>query len=174
MGVCLCVSEDCPAGLFTVVSLIPRLLEVCNVSIHTAFPLSPSFSFCLYPSLYPSYHPAHEVKQGKECRKGEMQTRRMPLHSAQAATCLKLYITVAGYWLQRAFSHSKHRLLSNKTVNCCCCWWCTQRSSRGIFFSRVNFLCWLLFRYLYHARVTAVTLKRSPVIQPKVQVTEYS
>ena len=35
------------------------------------------------------------------------------------------------------------------------------RSSRRIFFSRVNFLYWLLFRYQFHPRVTAVTHKRS-------------
>ena len=31
---------------------------------------------------------------------------------------------------------------------------------REIFFSRVNFLCWLLFRYPFHPRVTAVARKR--------------
>ena len=36
------------------------------------------------------------------------------------------------------------------------CW-----SSGRIFFSRVDFLCWLLFRYLFHPRVTAVACKRS-------------
>ena len=35
------------------------------------------------------------------------------------------------------------------------------RSGGRIFFSRVNFLCWLLFRYLFHPRVTAVARKRS-------------
>ena len=35
------------------------------------------------------------------------------------------------------------------------------RSGRRIFFSRVNFLCWLLFRYLFHPCVTAVAHKRS-------------
>ena len=30
-----------------------------------------------------------------------------------------------------------------------------------IFFSRVDFLCWLLFRYLFHPRVTTVARKRS-------------
>ena len=30
-----------------------------------------------------------------------------------------------------------------------------------IFFSRVDFLCWLLFRYPFHPRVTAVARKRS-------------
>ena len=36
------------------------------------------------------------------------------------------------------------------------CW-----SSVRIFFSRVNFLCWLSFRYLFHPRVTTVACKRS-------------
>ena len=34
------------------------------------------------------------------------------------------------------------------------------RSGRRIFFSRVNFLCWLLFRYPFHPCVTAVAGKR--------------
>ena len=34
------------------------------------------------------------------------------------------------------------------------------RSGGRIFFSRVNFLCWLLFRYPFHPRVTAVACKR--------------
>ena len=34
------------------------------------------------------------------------------------------------------------------------------RSGGRIFFSRVNFLCWLLFRYPFHPRVTAVARKR--------------
>ena len=33
------------------------------------------------------------------------------------------------------------------------------RSSGRILFSRVNFLCWLLFRYPFHPRVTAVARK---------------
>ena len=35
------------------------------------------------------------------------------------------------------------------------------RSGRRIFFSRVNFLCWLLFRYPFYARVTAIAHERS-------------
>ena len=35
------------------------------------------------------------------------------------------------------------------------------RSGGRIFFSRVDFLCWLLFRYPFHPRVTAVARKRS-------------
>ena len=34
------------------------------------------------------------------------------------------------------------------------------RSGGRIFFSRVNFLCWLLFRYPFHPSVTAVARKR--------------
>jgi len=36
-----------------------------------------------------------------------------------------------------------------------------HRSGGRIFFSRVNFLCWLLFRHPLHPRVTAVARKRS-------------
>ena len=50
----------------------------------SSFPIFPFLSV----SVSLSSHPAHEVKQGEECRKGELQTRRMPLHSAQPATCL--------------------------------------------------------------------------------------
>ena len=35
-----------------------------------------------------------------------------------------------------------------------------RRSGGRIFFSRVNFLCWLLFWYPFHPRVTAVARKR--------------
>ena len=40
--------------------------------------------------------------------------------------------------------------------------WSKGRGFSGgrIFFSRVNFLCWLLFRYPFHPRVTAVARKR--------------
>ena len=37
----------------------------------------------------------------------------------------------------------------------------SQQESRRIFFSTVNFLCWLLFQYQFHSRVTAVACKRS-------------
>ena len=43
-----------------------------------------------------------------------------------------------------------------------------------IFFSRVNFLCWLLFWYPFHPRVTTVARKKILVILPKVQVAGYS
>ena len=36
------------------------------------------------------------------------------------------------------------------------CW-----NGRRIFFSRVDFLCWLLFRYPFHPRVTTVARKKS-------------
>ena len=36
-----------------------------------------------------------------------------------------------------------------------------NRNGRRMFFSRVNFLCWLLFRYPFHPHVTAVARKRS-------------
>ena len=36
-----------------------------------------------------------------------------------------------------------------------------SRSGGRFFFSRVSFLCWFLFRYVFHPRVTAVARKRS-------------
>ena len=35
------------------------------------------------------------------------------------------------------------------------------RSGQRIFFSRVNYLCWLLFWYLFHPRMTAAACERS-------------
>ena len=43
----------------------------------------------------------------------------------------------------------------------------TGRSSGRIFISRVNFLCWLLFRYPFHPRVTTVARKRSRLFRQK-------
>ena len=43
-----------------------------------------------------------------------------------------------------------------------------------IFFSRVDFLCWLLFRYPFHPRVTTVARKKSRSFCQKVQVAGYS
>ena len=48
------------------------------------------------------------------------------------------------------------------------------RSGGRIFFSRVDFLCWLLFQYLFHPCVTAVAHKRSRSFCPKAQVAGYS
>ena len=47
------------------------------------------------------------------------------------------------------------------------------RSGGRIFFSRVDYLCWLLFRYPFHPRVTAVARKRSRSFC-QVQVAGYS
>ena len=52
-------------------------------------------------------------------------------------------------WLER-------RTRDRKVAHSNPCW-----SGGGIFFSRVNFLCWLLFRYPFHPRVTAVAHKRT-------------
>ena len=51
-------------------------------------------------------------------------------------------------WLER-------RTRDRKVAGSNPCW-----SGGRIFFSRVNFLCWLLFRYPFHPRVTAVARKR--------------
>ena len=63
-------------------------------------------------------------------------------------TLLLAWIAGIAQWLER-------RTRDRKVVGLNPCW-----SSGRIFFSRLNFLCWLLFRYLFHPRVTAVARKR--------------
>ena len=50
----------------------------------------------------------------------------------------------------------EHRTRDRKVAGSNPCW-----SGGRIFFSRVNFLCWLLFLYPFHPHVTAVARKRS-------------
>ena len=49
----------------------------------------------------------------------------------------------------------KYRTRDRKVLGSNPCW-----SGGSFFFSRVDFLCWLLFRYPFHPRVTAVACKR--------------
>ena len=67
------------------------------------------------------------------------------IHSCLACgeTCL-----LCCQWLE-------HRTRDRKVVGLNPCW-----SGGRIFFSRVNFLCWLLFGYPFHPHVTAVARKR--------------
>ena len=63
-------------------------------------------------------------------------------------------------------SHCKCSLWIAQLLECWTCDWKVAgsnpcRSGGRTFFSRVDFLCWLLFRYLFHPRVTAVARKRS-------------
>ena len=62
---------------------------------------------------------------------------------------VRVIIIIIAQWLER-------RTRVRKVAGSNPCW-----SGGRIFFSRVNFLCWLLFRYLFHPRVTAVARKRS-------------
>ena len=50
----------------------------------------------------------------------------------------------------------EHRTRDWKAVGSNPCW-----NGGRIFFSRVDFLCWLLFRYPFHPRVTTVARKKS-------------
>ena len=50
----------------------------------------------------------------------------------------------------------EHRTRDWKVAGSNPCW-----NGGRIFFSRVDFLCWLLFRYPFHPRVTAVARKKS-------------
>ena len=59
--------------------------------------------------------------------------------------------TIAGiaHWLER---QTRDRKVPGSS---------SGRSGGRIFFSRINFLCWLLFQYAFHHPVTAVARKRS-------------
>ena len=84
-------------------------------------------------------------------------------HVSINLSLLARYIPGAGIaqWLER-------RTRDWKVAGSNPCW-----NGGRIFFSRVDFLCWLLFRYPFHPRVTTVARKKIPVILPKVQVAGY-
>ena len=63
--------------------------------------------------------------------------------------CNGLYGAGIAQWLE-------HRTRDWKVAGSNPCW-----NGGRIFFSRVDFLCWLLFRYPFHPRVTAVARKKS-------------
>ena len=63
----------------------------------------------------------------------------------------------------------EHRTRDWKVAGSNPCW-----NGGRIFFSRVDFLCWLLFRYPFHPRVTTVARKKSRSFCQKVQVSGYS
>ena len=76
-----------------------------------------------------------------------------PLHWQIEIETIKLPFPDGGagmaQWLE-------HRTRDWKVAGSNPCW-----NGGRIFFSRVDFLCWLLFRYPFHPRVTAVARKKS-------------
>ena len=63
----------------------------------------------------------------------------------------------------------EHRTRDWKVLGSNPCW-----NGGRILFSRVDFLCWLLFRYPFHPHVTTVARKKSRSFCQKVQVAGYS
>ena len=79
-------------------------------------------------------------------------TTRGVRHHSPLTTSLSLpFVRGAGIaqWLE-------HRTRDWKVAGSNPCW-----NGGRIFFSRVDFLCWLLFRYPFHPRVTTVARKKS-------------
>ena len=76
--------------------------------------------------------------------------------------CLKcrVYIYIYGFfftWGGAGIAQwLEHRTRDWKVAGLHPCW-----NGGRIFFSRVDFLCWLLFRYPFHPRVTTVARKKS-------------
>ena len=81
------------------------------------------------------------------------------IHHRLSVCCLerggKKVYTWVYYWGAGIAQWLERRTRDRKVAGSNPCW-----SGGRIFFSRVNFLCWLLFRYPFHPRVTAVARKR--------------
>ena len=74
-------------------------------------------------------------------------------------SCQNTWIFGIQLSLKQMFSLSQwleHRTRDWKVAGSNPCW-----NGGRIFFSRVDFLCWLLFRYPFHPRVTTVARKKS-------------
>ena len=76
----------------------------------------------------------------------------------QCHTMYKLWCTISltFFWGAGIAQWLEHRTRDWKVAGSNPCW-----NGGIIFFSRVDFLCWLLFRYPFHPRVTAVARKKS-------------
>ena len=72
-----------------------------------------------------------------------------------AMTIYNLFFPVLFLWGAGIAQWLEHRTRDWKVAGLNPCW-----NGGRIFFSRVDFLCWLLFRYPFHPRVTAVARKR--------------
>ena len=99
------------------------------------------------------WHPHFTLNGMKKCLAWFHLTWFVGRICTKNTTCLALIIMMhlgAGIaqWLER-------RTRDRKVAGSNPC-----RSDGRIFFSRVNFLCWLLFRYPFQPRVTAVARKR--------------
>ena len=82
-----------------------------------------------------------------------------PAWSTQAAVHQfqsKLTLLITAQWGAGIAQWLEHRTRDWKVAGSNPCW-----NGGRIFFSRVDFLCWLLFRYPFHPRVTTVARKKS-------------
>ena len=100
-------------------------------------------------------------KKGKKAKKGKQKvcvcggggwvsTIKIP---AGAINTLFSYVILKGAGIAQWLEHRTHDW---KVAGSNPCW-----NGGRIFFSRVDFLCWFLFRYPFHPRVTAVARKKS-------------
>ena len=81
---------------------------------------------------------------------------RMPSSSVTQWACYKKWNVWNAQTGAGIAQWSEHRTRDWKVAGSNPCW-----NGGRIFFSRVDFLCWLLFRYPFHPRVTTVARKKS-------------
>ena len=89
--------------------------------------------------------------RGQELQSKQRTGARNSIQNCYFCACSRLRRQGAGIaqWLER-------RTRDWKVAGSNPCW-----NGGRIFFSRVDFLCWLLFRYPFHPRVTTVARKKS-------------
>ena len=80
----------------------------------------------------------------------------LPSLASQINTALFWVVQLTGFLGAGIAQWLEHRTRDWKVAGSNPCW-----NGGRIFFSRVDFLCWLLFRYPFHPRVTAVARKKS-------------
>ena len=78
------------------------------------------------------------------------------LESSPRNTILCLFTETKWHWGAGISQWLEHRTRDWKVAGSNPCW-----NGGRIFFFRVDFLCWLLFRYPFHYRVTTVARKKS-------------
>ena len=127
--------------------------------------------------IHPTYVALHKVRwHGTWLYQHQMYTEHTEMvavsngtsHGATKQWRKYTTLVIMQKWAIKSYSHScriegagiaqwlEHRTRDWKVAGSNPCW-----NGGRIFFSRVDFLCWLLFRYPFHPRVTTVARKKS-------------
>ena len=106
------------------------------------------------------YHRDHNCRPDPACSVAAASSRfsgHGPVDCTTWSSVLQVQYNVSRWlWGAGIAQWLEHRTRDWKVAGSNPCW-----NGGRIFFSRVDFLCWLLFRYPFHPRVTTVARKKS-------------